>query len=111
MVSLPTTAPISLSPMSFLSHVVACLHWPLLSLSDMILSFNIFVFRDSFFLDKVDLSMVVLTEENHSHVISSRLMTIMIISVPQRFKVDFFACVGPALDVQKEVPILAVHDC
>lgn len=60
---------------------------------------------------RVDLSTVVLTEENHSHVVSSRLMARMIISVPQRFKVDFFfACVAPALDVRKEVPILAVQD-
>lgn len=41
-------------------------------------------------LDRVDLSMVVLTEENHSHVVSSRLMARMITSVPQRFKMDFF---------------------
>lgn len=55
---------------------------------------------------RVDRTMVVLTEDNHSHVVSSRLIARMIISVPQRFKVDFFACLGPALDG----PILAVQD-
>lgn len=68
--------------------------------------------RDTFglLLYRVDLSMVVLTEENHSNVVSSRLMTGMIISVPQIFNVDFFVCVDPILDVQKPVPILALQD-
>lgn len=67
----------------------------------MILKFqHLHVYRDTFgLLYRVDLTTVVLTEENHSHVVSSRLMARMIISVPQRFKVDFFDCVGPALDV------------
>lgn len=108
-ISCPTLPPPS--PMSSLSHGVACLHWPLLSLSDMILKFqHPHVSRDTFgFLSyRVDLSMVVLTEEHHGHVVSSRLMARMITSVPQRFKVEFLACVGPALDIQKEVPILAI---
>lgn len=111
--SLTSAAKSLLSPRSFLSHGVACLHWPLLSLSDMILKFqHCHISRDTFgfLLYRVDLSTVVLTEENHNHVVSSRLMARMIISVPQRFKVVFLACVGPALDVQKEVPILAVQD-
>lgn len=95
-------------PRSSLSHGVACLHWPLLSLTDMILTFqHLHICRDTFgLLYRVDLTTVVLTEDNHSHVVSSRLMARRIISVPQRFKVDFFACVGPALDG----PILAVQE-
>lgn len=58
-------------------------------------SFNIS--SSGFLLYRVDLSTVVLTEENHSHVVSSRLMARMIISVPQRFKVDFFCLCSSSL--------------
>lgn len=59
-------------------------------MSDMILkSQHLHISRDTFgLLYMVDLTTVVLTEENHSHVVSSRLMARLIISVPQRFKVD-----------------------
>lgn len=80
-----------LSPWSPLNHGVACLHWPLLSLSDMILKFQyLHISSDTygFLLYKVDLQMVVLTEGNHIHVVSSRMIARMITSVP--FKLDIF---------------------
>lgn len=83
-------------PQSSLSHGVACLHWPLLSLSDMILNFHHLLvsrYTYGFLLYRVDPSRVVLTEENHSHVVSSRLMARMITSLPKRFKLDLIACV------------------
>ena len=64
-----------------------------------------------FLLYKVDLQMVVLTEGNHSHVVSSRMIAKVITSVPQSFKLDiFFACLSQALDVQKEVPFFPIQD-
>lgn len=77
------------SPRSFLSHGVACLHWPLLSLSDMILKFqHVHVSWDTLgLLYRVDLTTLVLTEEIPSHVVSSRMMARMITSVPQGLKV------------------------
>lgn len=76
------------SPRSFLSHGVACLHWP--SLSDMILKFQyLYLSRDTFsLLYSIDLTTFVLTEEIHSHVASSRMMASMIIAVTQGIKVD-----------------------
>lgn len=97
----------------FLSHGVACLQWPLLSLSDIILSCHVSQITETLLACCcTGLIFPWLSWQKKITImcVSSWLMAMMIISVPQIFNADFLVCEGPVLDVQKRVPILAVQD-